>query len=361
MLNIPRLSASLPQVYDAPMRFIRVVSTVVVCALLLSGCSLPGKKAGLILTVMNSEPAEIYIAGKKVGEAPLQKNDIKPGTYDVRIVPLDTAKQPYETKLVFNGGVTTRMNWNIGPTVEESSGEVFESKSASGKDKSQLSIVTIPDTAIVRVDGQSRGLSPLSLDVEAGTRDIQVSAPGYFERRVTPTIPKGMLSQITVKLAINRENLAPMATPLPAVPSSPEATGSATSSATTKPTPKPTPKSTTTTPSASSSATAKASPTATPRATPRTSPTPTARPATSSGSVRGTGTTIATPNIEIQETPTGWLRVRELPDSNSTELVKLDSGKKVPYLNESKNGWYKIEYATGKEGWVSGQYSVLNQ
>lgn len=338
------------------MRLIRLIGVILVCSLVFSGCSLPGKKAGLILTVMNSEPAEIYIAGKKVGEAPLQKNDIKPGTYDVRIVPLDGAKQPYETKLVFNGGVTTRMNWNIGATVEESSGEVFESKSASGKDKSQLSIVTIPDTAIVRVDGQSRGLSPLSLDVEAGTRDIQVSAPGYFERRVTPTIPKGMLSQITVKLAVNRENLAPMATPLPSASPNPDASPSATTSATPKPTLKPTPKPTTSN-SASSSAVAKASPTA----TPKTSPSPTAKPSTSSGAVRGSTTTTEKPYIEIQETPTGWLRVRELPDSSATELAKLDAGKKVPYLNESKSGWYKIEYATGKQGWVSGQYAILNQ
>jgi uncharacterized protein YgiM (DUF1202 family) len=32
-----------------------------------------------------------------------------------------------------------------------------------------------------------------------------------------------------------------------------------------------------------------------------------------------------------------------------------------PYLNEEKSGWLKIEYATGKEGWVSGVYADLTK
>lgn len=333
------------------MRFLRLGVLVIFCGVLLAGCSLPGQKAGFILTVMNSEQADIYVAGKKLGEAPLQKNDMKPGTYDIKIVPRDTAKQSYETKLQFVGGVTTRMNWNIGATVDESSGEIFESKPYSGKEKVQMSVITIPDTAIVRVDGQSRGLSPLTIDIDPGTKDIQVSAPGYFERRVTPTVPKGMQTQITVKLAVNRETLAPPATPIP----TPVMTASV--SATPKSSPKATPK-------ATSSAVLKASPTATPKvavtATPKASASPTAKPATSSGAVRGTSK-IEPPYIEIKETPTGWLRVRKDADANAEELAKLNTGEKVSYMDETKGGWHKVEYASGKEGWVSAQYSVLHQ
>jgi len=60
--------------------------------------------------------------------------------------------------------------------------------------------------------------------------------------------------------------------------------------------------------------------------------------------------------ILIKETPTGWLRVRMGPSTAATEAAKVKPGEKYPLLEE-KNGWYKIEYQEGKEGWVSGRYA----
>ena len=60
--------------------------------------------------------------------------------------------------------------------------------------------------------------------------------------------------------------------------------------------------------------------------------------------------------VLIKETPTGWLRVRTGPSTAATEAAKVKPGEKYPFLEE-KNGWYKIEYQEGKEGWVSGRYA----
>lgn len=65
------------------------------------------------------------------------------------------------------------------------------------------------------------------------------------------------------------------------------------------------------------------------------------------------------PYVEIGETGTGWLRVRAEASGSSAELVKIAVGSKVPYLNETVSGWHKIEYATGKQGWVSGKYATI--
>ena len=63
------------------------------------------------------------------------------------------------------------------------------------------------------------------------------------------------------------------------------------------------------------------------------------------------------PYVEINETPTGWLRVRLEPTTAATEAAKINPGEKYPLLDEEK-GWYKIRYDEEKEGWISGQYAT---
>lgn len=60
--------------------------------------------------------------------------------------------------------------------------------------------------------------------------------------------------------------------------------------------------------------------------------------------------------ILIKETPTGWLRVREEPNIEATEAGKVNPGEKFDLIEEEE-GWYKIEYATGKTGWIYSEYA----
>lgn len=62
------------------------------------------------------------------------------------------------------------------------------------------------------------------------------------------------------------------------------------------------------------------------------------------------------PKIVIQETPTGWLRVREKPGTIYPEITKVYPGESYPLLEESA-GWYKIELEDGRQGWVSVLYA----
>lgn len=62
--------------------------------------------------------------------------------------------------------------------------------------------------------------------------------------------------------------------------------------------------------------------------------------------------------VEILTTPNGFLRVRSEPTITADELVKVKSGEKFKFIEEdSKTGWFKIEYEAGKEGWVSNDYT----
>ncbi|PJE63676.1 hypothetical protein COU89_02030 [Candidatus Roizmanbacteria bacterium CG10_big_fil_rev_8_21_14_0_10_45_7] len=65
---------------------------------------------------------------------------------------------------------------------------------------------------------------------------------------------------------------------------------------------------------------------------------------------------VAGGTIVIQQTDTGWLRVRSAPSLDASESAKIDVGREVPFF-ATENGWYEIEYETGKRGWVSGDYT----
>lgn len=59
--------------------------------------------------------------------------------------------------------------------------------------------------------------------------------------------------------------------------------------------------------------------------------------------------------LVIKDTPTGFLRVREEPSVSASEEAQVKPGDKFLQLDE-QNGWYKINYEDGKEGWISGEY-----
>ena len=75
--------------------------------------------------------------------------------------------------------------------------------------------------------------------------------------------------------------------------------------------------------------------------------------------------TLKKPYVEIKATPTGFLRVREKPDTKSQELGRVQPGDRYPLLDKT-TGWYLIKVdleatASGqpasKQGWVSAQYA----
>lgn len=60
--------------------------------------------------------------------------------------------------------------------------------------------------------------------------------------------------------------------------------------------------------------------------------------------------------VIISDTPTGFLRVRTEPSTAASEAAQVKPGEKFEYLEEQE-GWYKIVYEEGKEGWISGRYA----
>jgi len=268
----------------------------------LSGCSL--KKTPAALQINATPAASIFIDGKLLGKTPYQGSDWKAGEVSVKLIPdsVTTPLASWEGKIKLTSGVLTLIVRDFAVTDNESSVQILTLEKIKDKKSGSLSVISDPDGSLITIDGEAKGFAPLSLDqVSAGDHDITIAKEGYMEKTARAKTITGFKLIVNVKLAQKPETR-------PSVISG---------------TPIPTPK--------------------TSKVTPTTSPSVTGVP----------GQT----QVLIKETPTGWLRVRMEPSTTATEAAKVNPGEKFTFLDE-QSGWLKIEYESGKEGWVSGQYAT---
>jgi hypothetical protein len=290
--------------------------------LFLGACTNPlanlnlAKKSGLQVTSIPQ--ATVFLDGNALGTTPVREEDLAPGVHTIRLVPQDPTLLPYEAEIKLTPGVLTAIDRTLAASPEDAHGFTLSFEPLGNKREVIVDITTIPESATISVNNTPQGFTPKSLDtVTAGDHVILLSSPGFIDKTVRAKAVDGHRLTISVQLA---------RAPVPSLPISQEATGSATPSAELSP---------------------EVSPTPTTRAL---SPTPTP-------TVAGSQTATEKPYVKIEETGTGWLRVRTSPPGGE-EVARVNVGETFPYLDSSQ-GWYQIEYAAGKEGWVSSQYATL--
>lgn len=279
-----------------------LVAGIILIAVGAAGVFLRGKlkpdQAGL--KIETTPQATVFINGQESGSTPFEKT-LAAGEVTLRLVPVaqDRPLPPWSTKLTLAKGVKTVVRRNFGETESLSSGEVLSFEKIAGNTAS-LALVSSPDSAEVVLDGEAVGFTPIRRDSLAiGAHQIKVLRPGFDEREFNITTEAGYKLTIVATLSqtLVQEATEPGQEATPSVK---------TASKPTAPSPIP---------------------------------------------IKGTA-------VEILETPTGFLRVREEPSTAATESVQVKPGEKFLYVDQNKDGsWFKIEYQKGKQGWVSAQYA----
>lgn len=273
---------------------------------------------------ISSEPrSTVFLNGSQVGITPYFDEKLAAGDYQVKLVPEAGAEESaaWESLVVVSSNILTVINRSLAKDESAASGEILSLEKYGNKDTSSLAVVSLPDKAVVKIDGEPRGFSPVIVDLTPGPHQVAVSAPGFEERVVSANTVAGYKLTANVKLAQVIEG----------IDENPEDEVQGDTDEETIP---------------EEDDESKPSPVA--------SGTPT--PKTTSGA---TGTPPAKPYVTIKSTPTGWLRVRSEPNMAGEEVAKVNEGEMYPYLEEEDNGWYLIEYEDGEEGWISGTYADL--
>lgn len=279
-------------------------------SLLLSGCSLKfpsftsSQKSGLQVT--STPQATVLLDGQSLGITPIQEEGIKSGTYTIKLIPSDNSLQPWETQITLVPGVLTVIDRKLAASLDQSHGYSLSFEKLQSSNQSRLAITTIPDSVTVTVDGNPQGFTPVSLDtLTEGEHTILLTSPGFEDKTIRARTVAGYSLTISAQLAKK---------------GSPDLLGLNTEAS---------PSAFLATPSAN------------------LSPSP-----------ASTSSAIPKPYIEI-DSSVGWANIRPEPNTNNTEFSRANNGERFPYLNQSTNGYYKIQYSPTQIGWVSSQYSTL--
>lgn len=300
---------------------------ILAATLAFSACSLPffGKdQAGLHIEA--NEAATIYLDDKHVGTTTFDQQELKAGQYTLKLVSEKNPNKQWQTNIRLTSKVITVVSYNFADHPDQASFYVLQLEKLANQNNSEIAFITQPDNVIITLDGQPKGLSPVTLEqITPGEHQIVLSAPAHQEMSIPARSLAGYSLLINAQLARLADIPAPQVS---------EATASAQ-----------------TTPATSS---AESSTTPSKRTIPTPQPTVASKPVAASSSAQAA---LKPPYVIVQETGTGWLRVRA--SAGGEEVAKVDTGEQFPYIESDGAGWQKIEYAPGKEGWVVSRYTKL--
>lgn len=187
------------------MRRLRLVIFILAGLAVLTGLTfflvgqLRPKVAGIYV---DSQPTSVvYVDGRQVGRTPYREK-IDPGEVVIKLVPdsFEIPLLPYETKVNLTPGVETVIRRDFGELEEDSSGEIISFEKIGGQE-STLSIVTVPDSAQLLIDGRERAIAPFKTSVSPDEHSMVVSADGYTERVIQAKTFPGYNLTAVVKLA----------------------------------------------------------------------------------------------------------------------------------------------------------------
>ncbi len=331
------------------------------------------------LKVESTPQAEVFLDGKSLGKSPLQKKDLNVDSYDLVVkatLPTfpktDGGKEgskdlEFKQKIDLEPSAVTSVKYEFAPDEIFSSGEILSLRSGSG-----LSVTTNPEDAEVFLDGKSLGNSPLSQVIDPGVHLLKIEKEGYVSREVEVNIEERFRLTAWVSLALNpypqTKKLSEKGkfTILDLSSSNATLTNNFHSWAqaiwhfqkSEKRVPKkfdilideggkkytldPTyGKKKEVTVGYLSSSAGKFSSQA---------------KDTWDKLTKGSSKTKASSEVEILNTPNGFLNVRSGPGTNHNVIQKVNPGESYELIDEEKD-WYKILLKSAKEGWVFSQYA----
>lgn len=259
-----------------------------------------GAKEG-ILKVVSTPTASVFLDNKHVGRTPVETK-VASGEYAIRLVPETTtqAVTSWQGSVKIVPEILTYVNASLAESEFATAVETMWLEKITSK-QAEVAVTTNPDGATASIDGQTKGITPISIPgITVGDHSLAIASPGFLSRNMKIKTTAGYKLNAVVKLALSGE-------PVQEASSSPTPTGA---------TPTPT------------------------KAASSTDPTK--------------------PFVTIKDTPTGFLRVRLEPSTSASEAARINPGEKY-HVEDEKSGWYEIKYDGKNTGWISGQYATKTE
>lgn len=160
----------------------------------LSGCSAIGSQKFAALQVTSTPEASIFLDGKLLGKSPFYSDNLKSGTYNLKIT---TSDATYEDKLDLSESTLTVVDRDLAANFLAQAGQIL----SLVPHLKGLAIVSLPTDADVTIDGRYFGKTPIKItDIAAGEHKVSISKISYVEREFAiKTLPRYQLvAQVTL-------------------------------------------------------------------------------------------------------------------------------------------------------------------
>ncbi len=159
---------------------------------------------GAGLRIETIPASTVYINGEQVGKTPYSEVH-EPGEVDVKLVPdsFERPLVPYEGRIKLASGVETILTREFGESETLASGDIISFEEVS-RDEVSLTVVSVPDSAQISIDGVVKGFAPFkTTNVTEGEHVLMLSANGYNDRTLNIKTFKGYKLTAYVQLSPN--------------------------------------------------------------------------------------------------------------------------------------------------------------
>lgn len=163
-----------------------------------------------VLKVVSSPKTGVFLNNVNIGRTPFE-DKVKVGEYLIKLIPEGEATQAasWQGKINIYKNTKTYVNWELGSSDYASAGEILSTFPVKGraykKNTGVIQIETDPQGAIVYLDNEEKGVSPLILEnVPLGDHEVSVYLPGFFRRTQKINLDEGYQVEAKFKLAIDQ-------------------------------------------------------------------------------------------------------------------------------------------------------------
>lgn len=138
------------------------------------------------LQVTANPKSKVYLNGKLIGETPLCKCEaadmIAVGEYNIKVDPENPLFSPFEEKITISKSILTVVDRTFGKGVT-SEGSIISLTPIDDAKSVQLLVLSFPENALVRVDSNASGATPLLLkDITESDHEVSIKKDGYREK-----------------------------------------------------------------------------------------------------------------------------------------------------------------------------------
>jgi len=135
---------------------------------------------GYLTVYSTPSGASVYVDNQVIGQTPIENYELAKGEHSLTIKM--EGYQEYSTTVFITPGETSVINVNL------------------ALETGALSVTSIPTGALVYVNGEYKGKTPLNLELSPGTYTIKVTKQNYMDYTTTVTLEEGETKEVSVSL-----------------------------------------------------------------------------------------------------------------------------------------------------------------